>query len=41
MFRKVAQEEGVSLLKLIAEESTIDRKDTSESLQLDVAKKLN
>ena len=40
MFRKVAQEEGVSLLKLIAEASTIDRKAPSESLLRDVAKKL-
>lgn len=37
---KVAQEEGVSLLKLIAEASTIDRKAPSESLLRDVAKKL-
>ena len=40
MFRKVAHEEGVSLLKLIAEASTIDRKAPSESLLRDVAKKL-
>lgn len=40
MFRKVAQEEGVSRLKLIAEASTIDRKAPSESLLRDVAKKL-
>lgn len=40
MFRKTAQEEGVSLLRLIAEVSAIDRKSPSESLLRDVAKKL-
>lgn len=40
MFRKVAQEEGVSLLCLIADVSAIDRKAPSENLLRDVAKKL-
>ena len=40
VFRKVAQEEGVSLLKLIAEVSAIDRKAPSESLLWDVAQRL-
>ena len=40
MFRRVAQEEGVSLLKLIAEVSAIDRKAPSESLLWDMAQKL-
>lgn len=40
MFRKVAEEEGVSLLKLIAEVSAIDRKAPPESLLREVAGKL-
>ena len=40
MCRRVAQEEGVSLLKLIAEVSAIDRKAPSESLLWDMAQKL-
>ncbi len=40
MFRKVAQEEGVSLLRLIADVSAIDRKAPSESLLREVAKTL-
>ena len=40
MFRKVAKEEGVSLLKLIAEVSAIDRKAPPESLLREVAGKL-
>ena len=40
MFRKVAQEEGVSLLRLIADVSAIDRKAPSEDLLREVAKTL-
>lgn len=40
MFRKVAEEEGVSLLKLIADVSAIDRKAPPESLLREVAGKL-
>ena len=40
MFRKVAEEEGVSLLKLIAEVSAIDRKNPPESLLREAAGKL-
>ncbi len=40
MFRRVAQEENVSLLRLIYEVSAIDRKAPSESLLRDVAKTL-
>lgn len=40
MFKRVAEEENVSLLKLIAEVSTADRKNPSESLLLEVAGKL-
>ena len=40
MFRKVAEEEGVSLLKLIADVSAIDRKNPPESLLREVAGKL-
>lgn len=40
MFRRVALEENVSLLRLIAEVSAIDRKAPSESLLHDVAKTL-
>ena len=40
MFCKVAQEENVSLLRLIAEVSAIDRKSPTESLLHDVAKTL-
>ena len=40
MFRKVAEEEGVSLLKLIADVSAIDRKNPPESLLREVARKL-
>ena len=40
MFRKVAVEEGVSLLKLIADVSAIDRKNPPESLLREVAGKL-
>ena len=41
MFRKVAQEEQVSLLRLIAEVSAIDRKAPDEALLRTVAGKLN
>ena len=40
MFKRVAEEENVSLLKLIAEVSTADRKNPSESLLREVAGKL-
>lgn len=40
MFRNVAEEEGVSLLKLIADVSAIDRKNPPESLLREVARKL-
>lgn len=40
MFRKVAEEEGVSLLKLIADVSAIDRKNPPESLLREVSEKL-
>lgn len=40
MFRRVAKEEGVSLLKLIADVSAIDRKNPPESLLREVAEKL-
>ncbi|MBQ1492776.1 MAG: 4-hydroxy-2-oxovalerate aldolase, partial [Blautia sp.] len=40
MFKKVAEEEKVSLLKLIAEVSVINRKNPDESLLRDVAKKI-
>ena len=40
MFRKVAEEEGVSLLKLIADVSAIDRKKPPESLLREVSEKL-
>ena len=40
IFRKVAEEEGVSLLRLIAGVSAIDRKNSSEALLREVAGKL-
>lgn len=40
IFRKVAEEEGVSLLRLIADVSAIDRKNPSEALLREVAGKL-
>lgn len=40
LFRKVAGEEGVSLLKLIAEVSAIDRKNPPEKLLREVALRL-
>ena len=40
MFRKVAQEEQVSLLRLIADVSAIDRKAPDEALLRKTAKKL-
>ena len=40
MFKRVAAEENVGLLKLIAEVSTADRKNPSESLLREVAGKL-
>ena len=40
MFRKVAQETGVPLRKLIVEVSAIDRKNPSEELLRQVAAKL-
>lgn len=40
LFRKVAEEEGVSLLKLIAEVSAIDRKNPPEKLLREVALRL-
>ena len=40
MFRRVAEEEGVSLFKLIYEVSAIDRKEPSETLVRETAAKL-
>ena len=40
LFQKVAREEGVSLLRLIADVSAIDRKSPSEALLRETAQKL-
>lgn len=40
LFKKVAQEEGVSLLRLIADVSAVDRKSPSEALLRETAQKL-